>query len=95
MNDEGSLEPYCVVGCQVHKTGFWFSSIALKPHDSPFEWGKRGKRGVKKTTKTGLCCRPCGFINSCTFCPKILSFTHETVTYSFHTVELSSTRMKR
>lgn len=44
MNDE----PYCVIGCQVHKTGFWLSSIALKPHDSPFKWGKRGKRGVKK-----------------------------------------------
>lgn len=51
MNDEGSLGPYCVIGCQVHKTGFWLSSIALKPHDSPFKWGKRGKRGVKKKKK--------------------------------------------
>lgn len=93
MNDEGSLEPYCVVGCQVHKTGFWLSSIALKPHDTPFEWGKRGKRGVQKTKKNWIV--PCEFINSCTFCPKILSFTHETVTHSFHTVELSSTGMKR
>lgn len=32
MNNKRSLEPYCVVRCQVQKAGFWLSSIVLKPH---------------------------------------------------------------